>query len=82
MIRLPYFNKDTKQQWRLEAHGGSNYYKWHSANNEIASVTGQIPNEYLGVVYGIKVGETIVNVFDSLNPLNNDTIRIIVSSVG
>lgn len=82
MIRLPYFNKDTKQQWRLEAIGGSRTYKWHSQNFEIASVTGQIPHEFHGVVYGIKIGETNITVFDSQNPLNNDTIWVIVSSIG
>ena len=29
-IRLPHLTKDAKQQWRLEAVGGSNLYKWSS----------------------------------------------------
>jgi len=79
VVILPYLARThislTPQMWTLTSSGGSGIYKWESGNPSIVAATSQ------GTIFGLRLGATQIIVSDSLNPLNNNTIKVEVTRV-
>jgi hypothetical protein len=79
VVILPYLARThislVPQMWTLTSSGGSGIYKWESANPDIVAANNQ------GTIFGLRLGTTQVTVSDSLNPFNNNTIRVEVTRI-